>query len=425
MQLSDELIAEIQATFGIHNLRALVVQEPGLLDFFATYCKHVQHQQESATIEQSASDERQQFVAALEASEARFAATFNQAAVGLSHVAPDGTWLRVNQKLCDIVGYTPDELLTLTFQDLTHPDDLDMDLEYVQQVLNNERDQYGMEKRYIRKDGSLIWINLTVSLVRAADGTPDYFISVIEDISERKHVEARLRTLAEISRLFAAESLHSPDLLETIARHIAMIVGDCCVISVVSDDKHVLNPVAIFHRNHEALHLLRSVVGKMFLRGGIGLQNQVVKTGQPLLLTDIQEDLMSRMLMSEYRPYLEQVGIASMLIAPIQAGSRFIGTLIMGRDRHGSSYTQDDVAFVQDLLTARRSRLITINCIVKRSRLFICVRFFFPLQHMSFVRRSLPCLATRKSWSAAPPTVASSLSAISAASLLFVSRAIA
>lgn len=350
MPLSDELIAEIQATFGIHNLRSLVAQEPGLLDFFQTYHTYVENQQEVDSLERAMSAERQQSAAALRASEARFEATFNQAAVGIAHVALDGTWLRVNQKLCDIVGYPHDEMLERRFQDITHPDDLDADLAYMRQLLNNERDSYSMEKRYIRRDGSSVWINLTGSLVRDANGTPEYFISVVEDISERKQAEARLRTLAEVSRLFAAESLDSPDLLEVIATHIAMIVGDCCVISTVSDDKYILKPVAIFHHDPEALQLLRSLVTDMNLRNGIGLQNQVVKAGHPLLLAEVHEDVMRHLLTSVYRPYIEQVGIASMLIVPIQAGTRFIGTLIMTRDRHGASYTQDDLVFVQDLV---------------------------------------------------------------------------
>jgi len=125
-------------------------------------------------------------------SEIRFSATFAEAAMGLAHVAPDGSWLRVNQALCDIVGYSNDELLKLTFQDITHPDDLNTDLHFVEQMLTGELNQYSMEKRYFRKDGSIIWVNLTVSLVSKANGEPDYFISAVEDISERKSLDAQV-----------------------------------------------------------------------------------------------------------------------------------------------------------------------------------------------------------------------------------------
>jgi PAS domain S-box-containing protein len=135
--------------------------------------------------------------AELNRSEGRFRATFEQAAVGIAHVGPDGRWQRVNRRLCDIVGYTREELLERTFQDITHPDDLDTDLGYLQQVLAGEIPTYSREKRYIRKDGSTVWINLTVALVRRASGEPGYFISVVEDISERKAAEDEIRALNE------------------------------------------------------------------------------------------------------------------------------------------------------------------------------------------------------------------------------------
>lgn len=139
--------------------------------------------------------ERQQTEIELREQEQLFRSTFNQAAVGIAHVSPDGQWLRVNQKLCEIVGYTREELLQRTFQDITYPDDLDLDLVYVEQMLANEIPTYALEKRYIRKDRSLVWINLTVSLLRDKLGQPKYFISVIEDISDRKQVEEALRQL--------------------------------------------------------------------------------------------------------------------------------------------------------------------------------------------------------------------------------------
>jgi PAS domain S-box-containing protein len=133
----------------------------------------------------------------LRESEQRFRATFEQAAVGIAHVAPDGRWLRVNQRLCDIVGYTREEMQGLTFQDITHPEDLATDLEFVRQVLAGTIETYTMEKRYLRKDRSLVWINLTVALVREPSGDPKYFISVIEDISARKRAEEEVRALNE------------------------------------------------------------------------------------------------------------------------------------------------------------------------------------------------------------------------------------
>ncbi|MEH2112936.1 PAS domain S-box protein [Nostoc sp.] len=126
-------------------------------------------------------------------SEQRFRATFHQAAVGIAHVAIDGSWLLVNQRLCNILGYTPEELQLLTFQDITHPDDLNTDLEYVDQILADNIQTYSTEKRYFRKDSSIIWVNVTVSLMRELSGELKYFISVIEDISERQQWEQQIQ----------------------------------------------------------------------------------------------------------------------------------------------------------------------------------------------------------------------------------------
>ncbi|MGF1458658.1 MAG: PAS domain S-box protein [Leptolyngbyaceae cyanobacterium] len=129
----------------------------------------------------------------LKASEALFRDTFEQAAVGVSHVSPTGDFIRLNQRFCDIVGYCHDELINLTFQDITHVDDLAVDLNQVNRLLRGVETTYTLEKRYIHKAGNIVWINLTVSLVRDEAGEPDYFIAVIEDISDRKSVQERLQ----------------------------------------------------------------------------------------------------------------------------------------------------------------------------------------------------------------------------------------
>jgi PAS domain S-box-containing protein len=152
---------------------------------------------------------------AIRQSEKRFRATFEQAAVGIAHVGPDGRWLRVNQKLCDIVGYSHHELMGLTFQDITYPDDLQADLAYVGRLLAGEIMTYSMEKRYIRKDRSLVWINLTVSLARTPQGRPDYFISVVQDITEKKQAEEALKEADRRKDEFLATLAH--ELLNPLA----------------------------------------------------------------------------------------------------------------------------------------------------------------------------------------------------------------
>ncbi len=126
-----------------------------------------------------------------------FENAFNHAAIGMALVDLDGRFLRVNRSLCQIVGYSEAELLTINFQEITHPDDLDSDLAYVGQVLRGEIESYQMEKRYQRKDGPFVWVLLSVSLAREENGSPRCFISQIQDITARKNAETRL--VAEVS----------------------------------------------------------------------------------------------------------------------------------------------------------------------------------------------------------------------------------
>jgi diguanylate cyclase (GGDEF)-like protein/PAS domain S-box-containing protein len=125
-----------------------------------------------------------------------FEAAFNAAPHGVAIVGLDGTFLHVNQKLTEIVGYPAAELAHITFQEITHPDDLDADLAQVDSLLAGEIDSYEMEKRYFTKDGRLIWVLLAVAIVREEDGSPRHFISQVQDISERKRLEAHTHELA-------------------------------------------------------------------------------------------------------------------------------------------------------------------------------------------------------------------------------------
>jgi len=136
--------------------------------------------------------ERMRVEEALKESEERFRATFEQAAVGVAHIRPDGRFLLVNRKFCDIVGYTREELIEKTFQEITYPYDLKADLQNVQMLLADIIRNYSLHKRCIRKDGSFLWTNLTASLVRKPTGEPAYLIGVIEDISEHKKLEEQL-----------------------------------------------------------------------------------------------------------------------------------------------------------------------------------------------------------------------------------------
>jgi diguanylate cyclase (GGDEF)-like protein/PAS domain S-box-containing protein len=122
-----------------------------------------------------------------------FRSAFEAAPIGMALVAPDGRFLSVNRALCELLGHPTDVLLSKSFQDITHPEDLDADLEYVRQVLDGAIRDYSIEKRYIDADDSVVWVLLNVSLVRDTDGRPKHFISQIQDITARRRAEDSLR----------------------------------------------------------------------------------------------------------------------------------------------------------------------------------------------------------------------------------------
>jgi len=127
-----------------------------------------------------------------------FQLTLDNSSIGMAIVQPDGRWLNVNNKLCLMLGYSSDEMNGMTFKDITYSEDLETDLTLLQRLVDNEIPNYQMEKRYIKKSGELIWILLSVSIVRDSFGEPLYFVSQIMDINERKKYEEELKHAKEL-----------------------------------------------------------------------------------------------------------------------------------------------------------------------------------------------------------------------------------
>ena len=152
---------------------------------------------------------------AMRETEERFRVTFNQAAVGMAHVSLDGTLLMINHKLAEIFGYDEEEIFGHRFHEFTHPEDLPGNVEKLESMLAGECSSYKLEKRYIRKNGTQIWAQVTSSLVKDEQGAPKYIIAVIEDITERRFSAEALRNsekLAATGRLAAsiAHEINNP-----------------------------------------------------------------------------------------------------------------------------------------------------------------------------------------------------------------------
>ncbi len=144
-------------------------------------------------------NERKQKEEELRISEEAFRGNFENAAIGMALLDPDGKWLKINKKLSDIVGYSEEELLKLTFQDITHPEDLDKDLSLLQELVQEKRSHYQLEKRYYHKLGHVVHIFLAVSMVKNKEGEVLYFISQIVDISASKKIEHEIKSLLTIT----------------------------------------------------------------------------------------------------------------------------------------------------------------------------------------------------------------------------------
>ena len=147
---------------------------------------------------------------ALHESQERFSCAFHDAAIGMALGTLEGKWLMVNSALCALVGYTEQELMAITYKDITHPDDLEADLAFFRKMLDGEIRTYQMEKRYVHKQGHVVWILLTVSMVRDPAGQPLYCIGQMQDITERKRIQD---DLTKSRMLFQAILDNSPNLI--------------------------------------------------------------------------------------------------------------------------------------------------------------------------------------------------------------------
>ena len=169
--------------------------------------------------------EKRATIARLEESEQRFRAAFDAAATGMALVAPDGRWLRVNRSVCQMLGYDAETLLAMTFQMVTHPDDVDIDLSQVRRMLAGEIDYFELEKRYRHALGHIVWARLSVALVRDDAGAPLYFVSQMQDVSEAKRVEDALRASETLARAELRARLESERRFRAIFDHTFQFTG--------------------------------------------------------------------------------------------------------------------------------------------------------------------------------------------------------
>ena len=332
--------------------------------------------------------ERRRIEDVLRESEERFRAIFEHAAIGAAQVGIDGRWLRVNRRLGEIVGYEPEELLQTTFQEITHPDDLEGDLAQVRRLLADELRTYTMEKRYLRRDGSIVWVNLTVSLVRDASGEPAYFIAAVEDISERKKAEEERDLLLVKEQLARAEavearrrlallaaagpalsaSLDYTETLERITRLLVPELADWCLLDVAEDDGSI-SQLAAAHADPEKEDLLtRLGEHRRFGKGDVGSTAEVLRTGQSVLIPNLPDDTFYEQTLGsgEHLEVLLRLEPRSLMCVPLLARRKTMGAITLVSSRPDRRYGEEDLALVEDL--AYRCALAADNARLHRDR---------------------------------------------------------
>lgn len=217
---------------------------------------------------------RKQAEEALEMSEERFRSSFDHASIGKALESPEGRWVAVNQSVCRMLGYAEGELLQKTFQEITFPDDLETDLRFRQEMLKGERESYQMEKRYVQKQGNVVWASLSVSLMKDRGGNPLYFILEFEDITARKHSEVLEKALYRIAHA-TDESAN----LDVLFKHVHEIIG------TVMQAKNFY--IALYDADKDLVHFPYFVDEKGTppapTKARKGFTEYVLRTGKPLL----------------------------------------------------------------------------------------------------------------------------------------------
>src|SRR5258706_1609307 len=296
--------------------------------------------------------EREPSEANLQESEQLSRTAFERAVIGIAHVSPEGRCLRFNQRLCALLGYSHDELAALTFHDVTYPADLDACSTCFQRLLAGQINEYAMEKRFIRKDGTLVWAHIAVSLARTSQGTPDFTIAMVQDISERKRLEqerahlleqeraARLEAEATNARLSALQaltdtalsSLALDDLLRELLGRVPAVMGvDNIAILLLEEDGQTLTLRAI--RGQEV-----GAVGRTKIQLGRGVAGRVAASREPLIVDDT-------FAIDVVNPWHRET-LRSVVGVPLLAEDQLVGVVLVGSVTL-RRFTEADVQLLQ------------------------------------------------------------------------------
>jgi PAS domain S-box-containing protein len=314
--------------------------------------------------------------------EQRFQTIFHSSAVGMALLSPEGRFLQVNPSLCKMLGYTEEELLATTFQALTHPGDLEASVAVARRMLAGECTADQLEKRYLHKRGEVLWILLSVSLIRNPQGHPAYFVSQMLDITARKRAEGeraelireqaarieaetaqrRLAFLSEASTILSS-SLDYPTTLASVARMAVPILSDWCVIHMLGPDG-TLSQLATAHSDPSMIERACSLSEHCPI--GLNLSSgpeRALLTGRSELYPQVTDAMLSAAAQDEvHLRALREMGFKSAMVIPIRARDQILGTLTFISSESERRFGPADLALAEAL--THRASLAVDNALL-------------------------------------------------------------
>ncbi len=282
--------------------------------------------------------ERKQVEDALRLSESRFRGAFETAAQGMALLSTEGRFLRVNPSLCTIVGYSEEELLATDFQTLSHPDDLEVNLAYMRQLLAGTIPTYQIEKRYFHKNGQVVWVLVSTSLVRDGHGQPVHFVAQIQDITDKeiaeerflsakRQLELQVECISRIQGLFI-EALHPGALFNTLLLEILRLTGSHYgFIAEVQRDEHgvvrfrALSISNVAWNEEDRAYYEANALSDFCFTSARGLHVEAFLSASPVIANDPAHDPRRSGLPAGHPPLHTFLGL------PIKRGEEIVGIL--------------------------------------------------------------------------------------------------
>ncbi len=291
---------------------------------------------------------------ALRASEELFRNAMTHAPFGMGVVTAEGRWLRVNRALCDMLGYSEAELLQRTSAAVTHPDDEHDDTEQLRRLFAGEITACEIEKRYIHKDGHVVWALLRRTVVCDQNGRPLYVVSQVPDITARRRAREASEFIAEASQVLAS-SLDSEEILRTIAHLLVPRIADWCIIDLLDSTTGIVRAVEAVAANSEKERILNEIRARYPLApfSFDHPVSRVIRTGQASLVATVRSDVLTRMARdATHLEMLRALGTVSWMIVPLAARGRIIGAITVAATESGRHYASEDLRMMEDLATS-------------------------------------------------------------------------